>query len=266
MKTLDRNTINLKRLNSLTKYPSIPTYHNLDPRNGCLIEGNPILFLDDVIATEKVDGTNSRIIFLPDGTYMIGSREDLLYAQGDLIGNPALGIVEHLRDGAERIAAGGDAPDIIVVAYLELYGGKIGSSAKQYTTDPSACGWRLFDVALVEDWEDKLAWSPNRIAAWRDGGGQWFADEETLAETARRTGMVLTPRMVEPFHGDTIPATIEGMHAMLQDLLPRTQVALDDAAGGRPEGVVFRSPDRSAIAKARFQDYERTLKLRADGR
>ncbi len=30
---------------------------------------------------------------LPDASYLLGSREELLCAQGDLIGNPALGIV-----------------------------------------------------------------------------------------------------------------------------------------------------------------------------
>lgn len=45
--------------------------------------------------------------------------------------------------------------------------------------------------------------------------------------------------------------------------LPTTRVALDDEAGGLPEGIVVRTATRSVIAKARFQDYERTLKRRA---
>lgn len=69
-----------------------------------------IEFNGPVTLTEKVDGTNSRIIVLPDGSYLIGSREELLYARGDLIGNPALGIVDALRDVAENLrttASGG---------------------------------------------------------------------------------------------------------------------------------------------------------------
>ncbi|WP_284706371.1 hypothetical protein [Micromonospora phytophila] len=38
-----------------------------------------------------------------------------------------------------------------------------------------------------------------------------------------------------------------------------------DGAPGRSEGLVLRAADRSVIAKARFQDYERTIKRR-DGR
>jgi hypothetical protein len=34
----DLRTTNLRALNSLTKYPSIPTYHELDPCNGSLLD------------------------------------------------------------------------------------------------------------------------------------------------------------------------------------------------------------------------------------
>jgi hypothetical protein len=259
----------LRALNSLTKYPSIPTYHALDPRNGGLTE-ECISFAgpggsDGVIATEKVDGTNSRLILLPDGTYLLGSREELLYAQGDLVGNPALGIVEQLRLVAEALAAAENF-NLIVVAYLELYGGKIGGQAKQYTSDPSAFGWRLFDVATFPQWPSQLGWEPQRIAAWRDGGGQLFVAEDELTKFANDGGLPLTPRLLDEFYADALPTSVEGMHAMLVDILPETRVGLNDSAGGRAEGVVFRSPDRRVIAKARFQDYERTLKRRAGAR
>jgi hypothetical protein len=55
-------------------------------------------FAGTVIATEKVDGTNSRVICLPDGCSLLGSREELLYGKGDLIGNPALGIKARFED------------------------------------------------------------------------------------------------------------------------------------------------------------------------
>ncbi len=34
----DLRETDLAKLNSLTKYPSIPTYHALDPKNGSLLE------------------------------------------------------------------------------------------------------------------------------------------------------------------------------------------------------------------------------------
>ncbi|MEU4775942.1 hypothetical protein [Micromonospora sp. NPDC023644] len=42
-------------------------------------------------------------------------------------------------------------------------------------------------------------------------------------------------------------------------------MALDGPAG-RSEGLVLRAADRSVIAKARFQDYERTVRRRAGRR
>lgn len=255
--SFDVRTVNLRAVNSLTKYPSIPTYHALDPKNGSLLD-DVVRFPGEVIATEKVDGTNSRIIFLPDGSYLLGSREELLYAQGDLIGNPALGIVEALKPLAEGLPRG--KADFIRVFYLELYGGKIGGNAKQYSTK-GAVGWRLFDIATVDGLGDKLSWPSERISSWRDAGGQTFADEDELTEASRLSGLELTPRLFSDKDGASLPGDVENTLDLLRFYLPETLVGLD--AAGRSEGIVFRSHDRSVIAKARFQDYERTLKRRA---
>jgi hypothetical protein len=258
----DRRQVNLRALNSLTKYPSIPTYHTLGP-GGILTE--PVIeFTGTVIGTEKVDGTNARIILLPpdDGGYLLGSRENLLYANGDLIGDPSQGIVEHLRTVAEGLDPVLNVyDDQVRVLYVELYGGKIGGQAKQYSTRGTV-GWRLFDVATVDNLAERLTWSSERIAAWRDDGGQDFADEEWLVNAARISGVELAPRLLT-VTADTLPRTIGGMHSWLRERLPSTHVGLDDSAKGEPEGIVLRHADRSVIAKARFQDYQRTARRRA---
>src|SRR2546430_2519250 len=173
-------TANLRAINSMTKYPSIPTYHALDPKDGSLT-GTVTTFGTKVIGTEKLDGTNSRIVLLPDGSYLIGSREELLFARGDLIGNPPQGIVEALRPLADSLTTV-DAHRIRVL-YLELYGGRIGSNAKQYTST-GEIGWRLFDVALIGDYAEMLDWPSERISGWREGGGQEFVDEDQLTREA----------------------------------------------------------------------------------
>lgn len=248
---------NLKELNSLTKYPSIPTYHMLDPRNGGLLD-ETVAFTGNVIGTEKVDGTNARIIVPPDGNFLIGSREELLYAKGDLIGNPSLGIVENLKNVAAKLPA--DDMGALRVYYLELYGGRIGGQAKQYSTQGSV-GWRLFDIASIDEPEDKLAWPRHLISEWRDGGGQDFADEMLLQLSVSMTSIELTPRLFEVPAGD-LPTSIDDTYAMLGGRLPFTWVALDDSGKGAAEGIVLRTEDRSVIAKARFQDYERTIRRR----
>lgn len=245
---------NLTALNSATKYPSIPTYHGLGERGSLTEEATA--FHGDVILTEKVDGTNSRIILMPDGDYFIGSREELLTARGDRVHNPALGIVEALRDVADGLK--GTGTDQIAVYFLETYGAKIGGQAKQYTGTGNV-GWRMFDIAFIPT--EALDWDRERIAAWRDGGGQSFATESVLQRAAEIEDIGLTPRLATLPAG-VLPTSVELAHAWLAEMLPGTLVGLDAGAGGRPEGIVLRTSDRSVIAKARFEDYERTMKRR----
>src|SRR3954468_7220706 len=110
--------INLAKLNSLTKYPSIPTYHALGEK-GRLSESVLVRFEGECIATEKIDGTNARLICTPEGV-LAGSREDLLWATGDLIHNPAMGIVAALRDHARSMASA-PPPETLLVVYGEVY-------------------------------------------------------------------------------------------------------------------------------------------------
>lgn len=257
MTDFDVRATNLRAINSMTKYPSIPTYHALDPKNGGLT-ASVTTFGKTVIGTEKVDGTNSRIIVLPDGSYLLGSREELLYAKGDLIGNPSQGIVEALRPLADEVAQ--PQGDHIRIMYLELYGGKIGSAAKQYARHGEV-GWRLFDVAIIDDYAEIMDWPSQRISGWREGGGQEFVAEDRLRYAAKVAGVELTPRLfaIEP---EDLPTDIEKMALFLAEHAPATRVALGDTEPGRAEGIVLRTENRSTIAKARFQDYERTLKRR----
>ena len=96
--TFDIRRIDLDKLNSLTKYPSLVTYHTLGDK-GALREAVQMPFAGRVLGTEKVDGTNTRLIFCPDGSAVVGSREDLLWERRDLIGNPSMGIVDAVRLG-----------------------------------------------------------------------------------------------------------------------------------------------------------------------
>lgn len=260
MTGFDVRTVNLGALNSLTKYPSIPTYHKLDPLAGGLLLEEHVEFSGQVLGTEKVDGANGRIIFLPDGTYIIGSREKLLYAKGDLIGDPALGIVDALRPIADGVDGHVDPLGTVQVLYIEVYGGKVTPAGKQYTSTGQV-GARLFDSAIITDAADMLAdWPVERISAWREAGGQAFLTEDDLETCSDVAGVELTP-LLFTVNAAGVPGDVEGMAKALAEWLPATLVGID-RDGGRPEGVVLRSPDRSTIAKARFQDYERTLNRR----
>lgn len=262
MTAFNTRTVDLDKLNSMTKYPSIPTYHTIDTSNGNLLE-EPIEFDGAVFGTEKIDGTNARIIILPDGQYIIGSRETLLYARGDLIGDQALGIVAVLKDIAERCAStlGQEQGGAIVTIYGEVYGGKISAASKRYTGERSV-GFRVFDAAYTHDHEEMFSWSRERIASWRDGGGQSFYAIEGMLSIAQAAKLTCAPFLFS-MANHTLPRAIEDAHAFLTKHLPYTRCVLDPhATGGRGEGIVIRTNDRSQIAKMRFEDYERTLKRR----
>src|SRR5258707_1015756 len=120
----DIRHVDLGKFNSLTKYPSILTYHTLGDK-GVLQDLVQIPFTGRVVGTEKVDGTNARLVFCPDGSVVVGSREDLLWERRDLIGNPSMGIVEAVRDAVRRLYEALCDPMCIAVYYVEVFGRNI---------------------------------------------------------------------------------------------------------------------------------------------
>ncbi|MBF6212374.1 hypothetical protein IU433_18190 [Nocardia puris] len=162
-----------------------------------------------------------------------------------------------LRDFADAAAP---ADDLVRVYYLELYGGKVTAASKQYT-GTRAIGYRLFDVVELADYASMLRRLLSDIFAWHDAGGQPFLDETRLAAAAEQAGLELTPRLFTVDAAD-LPRDVAATHELLADRLPVTRCGLDQSAGGHPEGIVLRTEDRSVIAKARFEDYARTLRRR----
>lgn len=242
------------RLNSATKYPSIETYHTLDPRTGLLLDQQAMPFPIDqpIVLTEKVDGTNGRVAVLPDGDFFIGSREELIYSKGDRIENPIQGIVPALLPLADWLKPQGNW---LTVYFLEVYGHQISGAAKQYTSLQKT-GYRLFDIAFVP--LDTLSMERDKISSWREHGGQRFATEATLLRAKNELDIPLTPRLAT-IGAEDLPTDLAGMEKFLRFYAPYTNVALDAGALGAAEGIVLRTEDRSVIAKARFQDYRRTL-------
>ncbi|MDD5651053.1 MAG: RNA ligase family protein [Candidatus Nanoarchaeia archaeon] len=257
---VNMRAFDLKKINSATKYPSILTYHALGDR-GCLKEEVLVHFStdDEVFLSEKIDGTNARIILFPKGMYLIGSREELLYGFGDWIHNTTLDIVDTIKavaDNARRIYWD-QLEQAVFVLFGEVYGGKAGT-AKNYTKT-GKLGFRLFDVMMTtaKEFEDLLDLPVDKIAAWRDNGGQNFACVRTIASVAADIGCLTVPSII----GTCPPQSVQETYDWLKNILPGTTNALlENDALGKPEGVVIRTEQRSKIAKIRFEDYERTLR------
>lgn len=266
----------LDTLNSLTKYPSIKTYHPLDgkgvPRevDGSTIESAGIsselppvaAFTGITDITEKIDGTNARVIILPDGTVILGSREELLYARGDLVKNPQLSIVPTLLDTNVADRAAALANTFILVVYGEVYGAGIGPG-KRYSGGQKRTGFRIFDVAYVPT--ENLVWTSEQASSWRQHGGQkWYSEMgvQSIADTLQ-TQRVPVLGSVD---AQRLPKTIAEAAAWLDGKAHRSRAALytgDGSAQVAAEGVVLRGFDREGgrlLAKLRFEDYRRALR------
>ena len=165
----------LDKLNSITKYPSIGTYHELTGK-GTLTDNvlEPITKPLIGYVTEKIDGTNARII-INGNDYFIGSREQLLYAKGDRIKNNTLGIVEELIPVAEKISSRTQIQDDIFVIYGEVYGYNIGRNYKNYTNS-KGLDFRVFDIQLLkfETYNRLLNETMDKISNWREANSQYF--------------------------------------------------------------------------------------------
>ena len=131
------------KLNTFTKYPSILTLHELGNKGVLLDSLTTNIENEKLFATEKIDGTNVRILIMGD-EFCIGSRENLIHYKGEMFYGTDLGIVEGLYSLFNNKFPEYYSKDFpLCVIYGELYGGKIGKS-KNYGQDK--LGFRIFNV------------------------------------------------------------------------------------------------------------------------
>ncbi|WP_084778175.1 DUF3969 family protein [Saccharibacillus sacchari] len=257
--------MDLKKINSLTKYPSIQTYHQLGERgrlNDALTDSIGFDESNQAYIYEKVDGENSRIILLrtPDDEidYLIGSREELLYAKGDRIGNPYGNIADFLKPLAEQLITSDFADEdwALAVIYQESYGGKTKAS-KNYS-DRKTQSYRSFDAFTLnqEEFDRLLSLPPEKIAEWREHGNQPFYVDEQKQSLFERLNLQAAP-LLQTVDGPHFPISLEETFAYLKKF-ETTQVGIESA--GKAEGIVVRTADRKFIRKIRFEDYERTFR------
>lgn len=253
MNQIDFRSTDLRFINSITKYPPIPTLHALGDRGiptdevlvdfgGCVVD-----------VTEKIDGTNARIL-LSGYSFAIGSRENLLTVNGDVLYDPAQDIVAAIRDIANDLTE--DTWDPLRVVYGEVYGGKVTGSSKQYTSDRAAMRWRVFDVVDYDcgDLEHLREMSPEEVSRWREGPRVDFMETHERVAFCRTHNLDAVPglRASEP-----PPTDRRLVMEWLGDTIPESLAKIDATGLGKPEGVVVRTPDRSRIAKVRFDDYRK---------
>ena len=257
-----KNQETLRKFNSFTKYPSIPTYHEIVEG---ILQNNLTPGLDfnfqKIEIYEKIDGENLRICFIKEHNkpvdYIIGSREEILHARGDRIINTTGNMVNMTLDIAERIAE-----DLMVsngnygvsCFYFEIYGGKT-NKRKNYTNDNKVYGLRLFDhwYMNLEESRKVLDMPIERISSWRENKGQDYTISKYRNMLAVKYDLEPVP-FIDTV--DFIPDTLTEVYEFLKQF-EITKAGLN--VDGNSEGIVIRTTDRKQIAKIRFEDYQKAL-------
>ncbi len=141
---------------------------------------------------------------------------------------------------------------------MELYGLKSLPAWKAYSDGTPA--WRIFDVAHFP--EQVLTMRKEEASRWRElEGYRLYWGESELRKMSAKVNVELVPRL-DSGAGHNLPQSIRGMHEFLEQF-KITQVAINVVTPGNSEGLVLRTQNRRIIAKARFQDYDRTLTRQA---
>jgi hypothetical protein len=267
LKKMNFDEFDLSKLDTMTKYPSILTYHALGDHK-TLLPGfvQDTGFNDDEMyyGTEKVDGTNTRIVLLNDD-FMVGSRDRLLYRKGQDINNLKnvlaktvdWDITHTVAEIAKNLSSKNSHDNCLRIAFGETYGNNITQGSRNYVNDKE-CAFRLFDL-VTEDEETvrKIIDYPiDKIAGWRNHDHQHFVDVDELTSFAEANNLNKTPYLFT-IKGNEIPKTLNDVLDWLQQF-SKTKAGIN--AIGKAEGVVIRSKDRSFIRKLRFEDYEKTLR------
>ncbi|WP_232065267.1 RNA ligase family protein [Rhodocytophaga rosea] len=242
-----------EKINTLTKYSSILTLHQLGEKGRLKNELTTPIENELMYATEKIDGTNVRIVCFGN-EYLVGAREFILHHSQDLYFDNAQGIVDGLKSLNIQIPQ----TESLTVIYGEFYGGKTTANSKWYGQDKN--GFRVFDIAVYDDLSI-LDLSQQEISKWREREtengivyGQKFLTRSEMQNQFPHFEFV---PLVEFELGNLSHLTIL---ENLKKFLPFTNVALSENAIKKAEGIVLRNDNRSKIVKIRFEDYERSLK------
>ena len=251
----------LDKINSVTKYPSILTYHQLGSKGGLkdeLIE-NGFPADTKLYITEKVDGTNGRFVYL-NGDYFIGQREMFVYAKEDRIHNSE--IIEPIVDSLYEVTTD---VDVFTVIYGEVYGYKIQDGSKVYCTEGNTDRkFRLFDIwqMPIEELDEYLSKADmQQIVYDREHNWQPWLNVIDFEQLANTFNLGITPRR-GTINSDDLPVSAIETKGWLEFNFKDSLSTIGDGVGtnqkfGKAEGVVIRTLDRSIIRKLRFEDYHK---------
>ena len=265
----------LDKINSLTEYPSILTYHKLGDKGSLLnelYEENRFGKNELLEVTEKIDGTNMRLILTNDD-YMVATRSNIVYAKNDRICNekavkPVLDTCDYLINSFSN----DKLSDVILVVFGEVYGYNICDGTKVYCSDPNpdSMKFRVFDVRAFpcSEIENILDKDIEEISKFKNYSNKYWLDYYELDEFCNQYNLERTPILFR-INEIILPTDFDKTYEWMQQFKNSNSIIgipIDDKQYnpkfGKAEGIVIRNKDRSVISKLRFEDYERTIKRR----
>ena len=213
------------------EYPKIETLYNRDTQTFKVIPGELRLpefaLVTEWLVTEKIDGTNIRILLDSDGTVQFRGKTDAAQIPPFLL--------DRLAEifPAERVAAAFD-PETYAVLFGEGYGAKIQKGGGNYCEGQS---FRLFDVAVMG--EDRVWW-----LNWAD-----------VEDVARKLGIHTVPVIAR---GISLETAVWRLRYGLESLVARDERgALHPAEGivARTEPLLFTRRGDRLMWKLKTKDF-----------
>ncbi len=253
-----------EKVNSMTKYPSIPPLFGRDPDSKNAAEFPPEG--QELIVREKIDGCNVRLVIFPGAfeklyfgeegitditQWVVGTRIEFIHSNTSAFTRASeYKILQALPSPRHLLLHYADRLDFTVF-YFEVFGGNISHSHNYTSKNVGAVGIRLLDVLIVTKWLRLLReHTAEEIAAWRGQGRQEFVSEEKLEWFSKEIEIPLCPRI----EGLELHRSAEKTRESLFETVKKTACRLDeDGFDGQPEGVVLRTRDRSWMAKLKHQ-------------
>lgn len=212
----------------MSEYHKIETLYVRDEKTHRLIE--PLVLKNRIYGclkswqwTEKVDGTNIRVIW-KDGALAIGGRSDNAQIHADLI----RWLYAHITPGA---LASTFAESSHVVLYGEGYGAGIQKGGGNYTAEKKLI---LFDVQVVDG----------------EGRGWWLADEN-VRDIAAKLGLDVVPS----FGDMSLEEATEMVRGGIRSRCATVIGTMAEGLIGRPVEALFDKKGHRLIVKLKTKDF-----------
>jgi len=195
----------------MLEYPKIETLYSRDEKtNKVLINKLRLPEFGNIKRwhiTEKIDGTNIRVSWSPDGKVSFHGRTDNAQMSAKLVEYlQATFTPENLRRAFETVT------ETEVLLFGEGYGEKIQKGGVYR----KGMSFRLFDVLV----------------------GPWWLEPMTIADVATKLGILTVPYLGEI---ESLPETAEDLKRLLGNNGNSTVALQDGGSGGRAEGIVART-------------------------